>query len=424
MYASNQFIQDFDPEIYDMLQKETARQETHLELIASENYVSKRVMAMQGSVLTNKYAEGYPGKRYYGGCQFVDIAETLAIERVKKLFNARFANVQAHSGSQANAAAYMSLMNPGDTLLGMKLSDGGHLTHGAQVNFSGKFYNFVHYGVDQKTERIDMNKVMTLAKKHRPKIILAGASAYSRTIDFKAFKDVADQVGAYLMVDMAHIAGLVATGLHPDPMSYADVVTTTTHKTLRGPRGAIILCKTNDRLHPTDKKNLAQKIDSAVFPGMQGGPLEHIIAAKAVAFGEALLPEFKKYQKQVITNCKFLEDKFRQANIRMISDGTDNHLLMIDVTTLGLSGKEAENLLDQVHIFTNKNMIPYDKRSPFDPSGIRLGTAALTTRGLKEKDIEIVATVLIDTLKTKQATDKNKQTIIDLMTRFKLYPKL
>ena len=417
-------IEKIDPEISKILQKELLRQRSGAEMIASENFVSVAVLEAAGSILTNKYAEGYPSKRYYGGNEFIDQSEQLAIDRAKKLFGAEHVNVQPHAGSQANMEAYFALAELGDTILGFSLADGGHLTHGHPVNFSGKFYNFVHYGVDQKTERIDMNKVMTLAKKHRPKIILAGASAYSRTIDFKAFKDVADQVGAYLMVDMAHIAGLVATGLHPDPMSYADVVTTTTHKTLRGPRGAIILCKTNDRLHPTDKKNLAQKIDSAVFPGMQGGPLEHIIAAKAVAFGEALLPEFKKYQKQVITNCKFLEDKFRQANIRMISDGTDNHLLMIDVTTLGLSGKEAENLLDQVHIFTNKNMIPYDKRSPFDPSGIRLGTAALTTRGLKEKDIEIVATVLIDTLKTKQATDKNKQTIIDLMTRFKLYPKL
>ncbi|OGY93975.1 MAG: serine hydroxymethyltransferase [Candidatus Komeilibacteria bacterium RIFOXYC1_FULL_37_11] len=417
-------IEKIDPEISKILQKELLRQRSGAEMIASENFVSVAVLEAAGSILTNKYAEGYPSKRYYGGNEFIDQSEQLAIDRAKKLFGAEHVNVQPHAGSQANMEAYFALAELGDTILGFSLAHGGHLTHGHPVNFSGKFYNFVHYGVDQKTERIDMNKVMTLAKKHRPKIILAGASAYSRTIDFKAFKDVADQVGAYLMVDMAHIAGLVATGLHPDPMSYADVVTTTTHKTLRGPRGAIILCKTNDRLHPTDKKNLAQKIDSAVFPGMQGGPLEHIIAAKAVAFGEALLPEFKKYQKQVITNCKFLEDKFRQANIRMISDGTDNHLLMIDVTTLGLSGKEAENLLDQVHIFTNKNMIPYDKRSPFDPSGIRLGTAALTTRGLKEKDIEIVATVLIDTLKTKQATDKNKQTIIDLMTRFKLYPKL
>ena len=417
-------IEKIDPEISKILQKELLRQRSGAEMIASENFVSVAVLEAAGSILTNKYAEGYPSKRYYGGNEFIDQSEQLAIDRAKKLFGAEHVNVQPHAGSQANMEAYFALAELGDTILGFSLAHGGHLTHGHPVNFSGKFYNFVHYGVDQKTERIDMNKVMTLAKKHRPKIILAGASAYSRTIDFKAFKDVADQVGAYLMVDMAHIAGLVATGLHPDPMSYADVVTTTTHKTLRGPRGAIILCKTNDRLHPTDKKNLAQKIDSAVFPGMQGGPLEHIIAAKAVAFGEALLPEFKKYQKQVITNCKFLEDKFRQANIRMISDGTDNHLLMIDVTTLGLSGKEAENLLDQVHIFTNKNMIPYDKRSPFDPSGIRLGTAALTTRRLKEKDIEIVATVLIDTLKTKQATDKNKQTIIDLMTRFKLYPKL
>ena len=417
-------IEKIDPEISKILQKELLRQRSGAEMIASENFVSVAVLEAAGSILTNKYAEGYPSKRYYGGNEFIDQSEQLAIDRAKKLFGAEHVNVQPHAGSQANMEAYFALAELGDTILGFSLAHGGHLTHGHPVNFSGKFYNFVHYGVDQKTERIDMNQVQALAKKHRPKIILAGASAYSRTIDFKAFKAVADQVGAYLMVDMAHIAGLVATGLHPDPIPYADVVTTTTHKTLRGPRGAMILSKIKDRLKPDNKKNLAQKIDSAVFPGMQGGPLEHIIAAKAVALAEALRPEFKKYQEQVISNCKFLENKFRQAGIRMISDGTDNHLLMIDVTPLGLSGKEAENLLDQVHIFTNKNMIPYDKRSPFDPSGIRLGTAALTTRGLKEKDIDLVATVLIDTLKTKQATDKNKQTIIDLMTKFKLYPKL
>lgn len=413
-----------DPQIAKILTQELERQRNGAEMIASENFVSEAVLQVAGSVLTNKYAEGYPNKRYYGGNEFIDQAEQLAIDRAKKLFGAEHVNVQPHAGSQANMEAYFALAELGDTILGFSLAHGGHLTHGHPVNFSGKFYNFVSYGVDKETERIDMEEVRSQAIKHRPKIILAGASAYSRQIDFKAFREIADEVKAYLMVDIAHIAGLVATGLHPDPIPYADVVTTTTHKTLRGPRGAMILCKTKDRLDPNGRKTLAQKIDSAVFPGMQGGPLEHIILAKAVAFGEALQVEFKQYQEQVIKNCKTLENKFRQAGVRMVSDGTDNHLLMIDVTTLALSGKEAESLLDKVNIFTNKNMIPYDKRTPFDPSGIRLGTAALTTRGLKEKEIEIVADILIDTLKTKQASKKNQLAIIDLMKQFKLYPKL
>ncbi|MFA6466634.1 MAG: serine hydroxymethyltransferase [Patescibacteria group bacterium] len=417
-------LDKIDSQIAKILTQELERQRNGAEMIASENFVSEAVLQVAGSVLTNKYAEGYPNKRYYGGNEFIDQAEQLAIDRAKKLFGAEHANVQPHAGSQANMEAYFALAELGDTILGFSLAHGGHLTHGHPVNFSGKFYNFVSYGVDKETERIDMEEVRSQAIKHRPKIILAGASAYSRQIDFKAFKEIADEVKAYLMVDMAHIAGLVAAGLHPDPIPYADVVTTTTHKTLRGPRGAMILCKTKDRLDPNGRKTLAQKIDSAVFPGMQGGPLEHIILAKAVAFGEALEPAFKDYQKQVIKNCKTLENKFRQAGVRMVSDGTDNHLLMIDVTPLGLSGKEAENLLDKVNIFTNKNMIPYDKRTPFDPSGIRLGTAALTTRGLKEKEIEIVADILIETLKTKQASKKNKLAIIDLMKQFKLYPKL
>ena len=413
-----------DNQIKEILQKELNRQRTGAEMIASENFVSLAVLQTAGSVLTNKYAEGYPGKRYYGGNEFIDQAESLAIERAKQLFKAEHANVQPHAGSQANMEAYFALAELGDTFLGFSLAHGGHLTHGHPVNFSGKFYNFVSYGVNEKTELIDFDEVESQAKKHKPKIILSGASAYSRKIDFKKFKEIADSVGAYLMVDMAHIAGLIATGLHPDPIPYADVVTSTTHKTLRGPRGALILSKTEDRLRPDDKKNLARKIDSAVFPGMQGGPLEHIIAAKAVAFGEALQPEFKEYQEQVIKNCKVLENKFREASIRMVSDGTDNHLLMIDVTTVGLSGKEAETLLDQVHIFTNKNMIPFDKRKPMDPSGIRLGTAALTTRGLKEADVEIIADIIIDTLKSKEAKDSNKQKIIELMKKFELYPEL
>jgi glycine hydroxymethyltransferase len=417
-------LEKTDPKIAKILKQELTRQRDGAEMIASENFVSLAVLQTVGSVLTNKYAEGYPNKRYYGGNEFIDQSEQLAIDRAKELFGAEHANVQPHAGSQANMEAYFALAELGDTILGFSLAHGGHLTHGHPVNFSGKFYNFVSYGVDKKTELIDMEEVRAQAIKHKPKIILAGASAYSRKIDFKPFREIADEVGAYLMVDMAHIAGLVAAGLHPDPIPYADVVTTTTHKTLRGPRGAMILSKLEDRLDPKGKKNLAQKIDSAVFPGMQGGPLEHVIAAKAVAFGEALKPEFKDYQAQVIKNCKALENKFREADIKMVSGGTDNHLIMIDVTPLDLSGKEAETLLDQVHIFTNKNMIPNDKRTPFNPSGIRLGTAALTSRGLKEDAIAIIADVLIDTLKTKTATEDNKNKIITLMKKFELYPEL
>lgn len=407
-------LESQDPKIAKIIQQELARQRDGAEMIASENFVSQAVLETAGSVLTNKYAEGYPNKRYYGGNEFIDQSEQLAIDRAKELFGAEHANVQPHAGSQANMEAYFALAELGDTILGFSLDHGGHLTHGHKVNFSGQFYNFFSYGVDPKTEFIDMQQVKDQAIKHKPKIILAGASAYSRQIDFAAFKKIADEVGAYLMVDMAHIAGLVATGLHPDPIPYSDVVTTTTHKTLRGPRGAMILCK----------ETLAKKIDKAVFPGMQGGPLEHIIAAKAVAFQEALQPDFKTYQEQVIKNAKALENKFRQADIRMISDGTDNHLLMIDVTSVSLTGQEAETLLDSAHIFTNKNMIPFDKRKPLDPSGIRLGTAALSTRGLKEADIDIIADIMIDTLKSKKATEDNKQKIIDLMQKFELYPKL
>lgn len=409
-----QNLQSQDPKIYEILKAELERQRTGAEMIASENFVSQAVLEAAGSVLTNKYAEGYPDKRYYGGNQFIDQAEQLAIDRAKKLFGAEHANVQPHAGSQANMEAYFALTDLGNTILGFSLSDGGHLTHGHPVNFSGKFYNFVHYGVDPKTELINFDAVRDLALKHKPKIILAGASAYSRQIDFQKFRQIADEAGAYLMVDMAHIAGLVAARLHPDPIPVSDVVTTTTHKTLRGPRGALILCK----------QKFAAQIDKAVFPGMQGGPLEHIIAAKAVALGEALAPEFIDYQKQILKNAKALEKKFAESQIRMISGGTDNHLLMIDVTGVGLSGKEAEGLLDQVHIFTNKNMIPFDKRKPMDPSGIRLGTAALTTRGLKETDIEIIADIIIDTLKNKKATDQNKNKIIELMNKFPLYPGL
>ncbi len=416
-------LEKTDPQINAIIRQELERQRQGAEMIASENFVSPAVLAAAGSVLTNKYAEGYPNKRYYGGNEFIDQVESLAIERAKKLFGAEHANVQPHAGSQANMEAYFALCNLGDTILGFSLAHGGHLTHGHPVNFSGKFYHFVSYGVDQKTEMIDLDEVRNQAMMHKPKIILAGASAYSRAIDFAAFKKIADEVGAYLMVDMAHIAGLVAAKLHPDPLPYADVVTTTTHKTLRGPRGAMILSKIEDRINPGEK-TLAQKIDSAVFPGMQGGPLEHIIAAKAIAFQEALQPEFVDYQKQVLANAKVLENKFKAAGIRIISQGTDNHLLLLDVTPLGLSGKEAEKLLDEVYVYTNKNMIPFDQRKPMDPSGIRLGTPALTTRGLKEVDMEIIAEVIIATLKNKQATADSKKKIIDLMQRFPLYPEL
>ncbi|KKP92064.1 MAG: Serine hydroxymethyltransferase [Parcubacteria group bacterium GW2011_GWA2_36_10] len=417
-------LQKNDPQIAELIQKELNRQRTGAEMIASENFVSSSVLEATGSILTNKYAEGYPNKRYYGGNEFIDQIETLAIERVKKLFGAEHANVQAHAGSQANAAAYFAVCDLHDTILGFSLAHGGHLTHGHPVNFSGKSYNFVSYGVDKNTEMIDFDEVQKQAETHKPKIILAGASAYPRLIDFQKFKDIADSVGAYLMVDMAHIAGLVATGLHPDPVPVADIVTSTTHKTLRGPRSGFILSKINDRLRPDDKKNLAQKIDSAVFPGLQGGPLEHVIAAKAVAFQEALSPEFKAYQQQILTNAKVLENKFLAAGIRLVSGGTDNHLLLLDVGTLGLSGQIFETLLDQVYIFTNKNMIPYDTRKPMDPSGIRLGTAALTTRGLKEADMEIIAEVIIDTLKTKEAKKENKEKVLALMQNFPLYPEL
>ena len=390
-------------------------------MIASENFVSKAVLEATGSVLTNKYAEGYPNKRYYGGNEYIDQSESLAIERAKKLFGAEHANVQPHSGSSANMEAYFAVAELHDTILGFSLAHGGHLTHGHPINFSGKFYNFVSYGVDKKTEKIDLDEVKNQALIHKPKIILAGASAYSRKIDFTKFKKIADEIGAYLMVDMAHIAGLIAAKLHPDPVPYADIITTTTHKTLRGPRGAMILCKKEDRIHPEDKKNLAQKIDSAVFPGMQGGPLEHVISAKAVAFKEALSNDFVEYQKQVLKNAKILESKFKENDIRIISGGTDNHLLLLDMSSLGLSGKEAENLLDQAYIFTNKNMIPFDKRKPMDPSGIRLGTPALTTRGLKEKDMEYIADIIIYTLKNKKASEDNKKKVLELMKNFPLY---
>lgn len=382
--------QTFDPELWQAIEKETNRQQNNLELIASENIVSEGVMAAQGSILTNKYAEGYPGRRYYGGCEFVDVVENLAIERAKSIFGAAYANVQSHSGSQANTAAYLALIETGDTVLGMDLSAGGHLTHGSPVNFSGKTYNFVSYGVDPATEVIDYNVVRILARKHQPKLIVAGASAYSRTIDFAKFREIADEVGAKLMVDMAHIAGLVAAGLHPNPVPYADITTSTTHKTLRGPRGGLIL--TND-------EDLAKKINSAVFPGIQGGPLEHVIAAKAVAFKEAQDESFKEYSEQVIRNAQAMAKVFNQApQARLVSGATDNHLLLIDVRGFDLNGKEAEAMLDQVNITVNKNSIPFESLSPFKTSGIRVGTPAITSRGFKEEDCVEVAKLIVKVL--------------------------
>lgn len=387
-----------DPELWGAIENEAERQEQNIELIASENIVSEAVRIAQGSVLTNKYAEGYPGRRYYGGCEFVDVVENLAIERAKELFDAKYANVQAHSGSQANQAAYFSLIQPGDTVLGMDLSAGGHLTHGSPVNVSGKLYNFVSYGVDPHTETIDYEVVRILARKHQPKLIVAGASAYSRTIDFARFREIADEVDAKLMVDMAHIAGLVATGLHPNPVPYADVVTSTTHKTLRGPRGGLIL--TNDA-------DIAKKINSAVFPGLQGGPLEHVIAAKAVAFKEALAPDFKEYSEQVLKNAQAMVKVFNQApETRVVSGATDNHLLLIEVTGFELTGREAEELLDSVHITVNKNSIPFESKSFKETSGVRIGTPAITSRGFLEEDAKQVAELIIETLRSNGDEEK------------------
>lgn len=408
----------FDPDLWAAIAKEEQRQENNLELIASENFVSEAVMAAQGSILTNKYAEGYPGHRYYGGCEFVDIVENLAIDRAKELFGAKFVNVQPHSGSQANTAAYLALVEPGDTILGMDLSAGGHLTHGSPVNFSGKTYHFVAYGVDPTTEVIDYNVVRILARKHQPKLIVAGASAYGRTIDFAKFREIADEVGAKLMVDMAHIAGLVATGMHPSPIPYADITTTTTHKTLRGPRGGMIL--TNDEA-------LAKKINSAVFPGIQGGPLEHVIAGKAAAFKEVLMPEFKEYSEQIIANAKAMTKVFNQAiGTRVVSGATDNHLVLIDVRGLELNGKEAESILDSVNITVNKNSIPFETLSPFKTSGIRIGTPAITTRGFKEADATRVAELVVKALQAKDneaQLDEVRAGVRELTEKYPLYNK-
>ena len=374
------FITEADPEVGEAIEAEAARQRRNLELIASENIVSEPVMMAMGSVLTNKYAEGYPGKRYYGGCQCVDVVESIAIERAKKLFGCDYANVQPHSGAQANMAVFIAMLKPGDTVMGMNLDHGGHLTHGSPVNFSGLYFNIVPYGVDDNGV-IDYEEVERIALEAKPKLIIAGASAYAREIDFKRFREIADKVGAYLMVDMAHIAGLVAAGLHQDPVLYADVVTTTTHKTLRGPRGGLILCK----------ESLAKQINKAVFPGTQGGPLEHIIAAKAVCFGEALKPEFKAYQEQVVKNAQAFATALTNEDFRLVSGGTDNHLILIDLQNMNITGKELEKRLDEVYITANKNAIPNDPQSPFITSGLRVGTPAVTTRGFKEEDMAAVA---------------------------------
>ena len=377
-----------DREIFDAIEMEKQRQQSNLEMIASENHTSVAVMEAMGSVMTNKYAEGYPAHRYYGGCQYVDIAESLAIERAKELFGAEHANVQPHSGAQANMAVYFALLEPGDTVMGMDLSNGGHLTHGSPVNASGRLYHFVSYGVNSETQLIDYDEVRALALKHKPKMIVAGASAYPRIIDFKRFSEIAREVGAYLFVDMAHIAGLVAAGFHPSPVPYADVVTTTTHKTLRGPRGGLILCR----------EKYAKAIDKAVFPGMQGGPLMHVIAAKAVALKEALQPGFKAYAEQIVRNCHALSDELVKTGFNLVSGGSDNHLILIDVRNKGLTGKAAEKVLDAVHITVNKNTVPNETESPFVTSGIRLGTAALTTRGMKEAEMRVIAQVMADAL--------------------------
>lgn len=409
------YIEKQDKVIFEAIQKEYDRQNSNIELIASENFVSEAVMEAQGSVLTNKYAEGYPGRRYYGGCEYVDASETVAIDRAKALFGAEHVNVQPHSGSQANMAVYLVALEMGDTVLGMNLSHGGHLTHGSPVNFSGKFYNFVEYGVDKETELINYDEVRKLALEHKPKLIVAGASAYSRTIDFKKFKEIADEVGAKLMVDMAHIAGLVAAGLHPNPVEYADFVTTTTHKTLRGPRGGMILCK----------EEYKKEIDKTIFPGIQGGPLEHVIAAKAVAFGEALHSDFKSYQQQVIKNAQVLAQTLIDEGFRVVSGGTDNHLVAVDVKgSIEITGKVAEETLDKVGITCNKNTIPFDQEKPFVTSGIRLGTPAATTRGFDESAFEEVAKIISLALKhtdDEAKLNEAKERVHALTSKYPLY---
>ena len=405
-----------DEQVFQAIQQELGRQRSKIELIASENFVSEAVMEAQGSVLTNKYAEGYPGRRYYGGCEYVDVVEDLARERAKAIFGAEYVNVQPHSGAQANMAVYFTVLKQGDTVLGMNLSHGGHLTHGSPVNFSGIQYNFVEYGVDEVTHRINYEDVRAKALEHKPKMIVAGASAYPREIDFAKFREIADEVGAYLMVDMAHIAGLVAAGLHPNPVPYADFVTTTTHKTSRGPRGGMILCK----------EEFGKKIDKSIFPGIQGGPLMHVIAAKAVAFGEALQDSFKEYAGNIITNAKRLADSLQKEGLKLVSGGTDNHLLLVDVQSLNLTGKVAEKVLDEIGITVNKNTIPFDPQSPFVTSGIRIGTAAVTSRGFGLEDMDEIASIIAFTLKNHEDEAKLEEArgLVEALTsKFTLYPE-
>ena len=409
------YIKNVDVEVYNTIVAEAKRQEEGIELIASENFVSKAVMEAAGSVFTNKYAEGYPGKRYYGGCVNADVVESLAIERLKEMFGAKYANVQPHSGSQANMGVYVSLLEAGDKILGMGLSSGGHLTHGYKINFSGKNYVGIEYGLNAETELIDFEQVRALALEHKPKIIVAGASAYSRIIDFKKFREIADEVGAYLMVDMAHIAGLVAAGEHPNPIEYADVVTSTTHKTLRGPRGGIIL---------TNNEEIAKKIDKTIFPGIQGGPLVHIIAAKAVAFKEALQPEYKEYQKQVRKNAKAMADELVKGGLRIVSGGTDNHLMLVDLRQKNVTGKAAEEALEKAGITCNKNAIPNDPEKPFITSGVRLGTPAITARGMKEEEARKIAKMIVKVLENindEVIIDEVKKEVIELTKKFPLY---
>jgi glycine hydroxymethyltransferase len=405
-----------DEQVFQAIQKELGRQRSKIELIASENFVSEAVMEAQGSVLTNKYAEGYPGRRYYGGCEYVDVVEDLARDRAKAIFGAEYVNVQPHSGAQANMAVYFTVLEQGDTVLGMNLSHGGHLTHGSPVNFSGIQYNFVEYGVDEETHRINYEDVRAKALEHKPKMIVAGASAYPREIDFAKFREIADEVGAYLMVDMAHIAGLVAAGLHQNPVPYADFVTTTTHKTLRGPRGGMILCK----------EEFGKKIDKSIFPGIQGGPLMHVIAAKAVAFGEALQDSFKEYAGNIIANAQRLAESLQKEGLKLVSGGTDNHLLLVDVQTLNLTGKVAEKVLDEIGITVNKNTIPFDPQSPFVTSGIRIGTAAVTSRGFGLEDMDEIASIIAFTLKNHEDEAKLEEArarVEALTSKFTLYPE-
>lgn len=408
------YVKQQDPKVQEMIELELGRQRNKLEMIASENFVSQAVMEAQGSVLTNKYAEGYPHKRYYGGCEYVDMVEELAIERAKQLFGAEHVNVQPHSGSQANFGVYFALLEPGDTIMGMNLSHGGHLTHGSPVNVSGKYFNIIPYGVDAETGRIDYDEMRKIAQEHKPKMIIGGGSAYSRQIDFKTMADIAHEVGAIFMVDMAHFAGLVAAGLHPNPVEYADIVTTTTHKTLRGPRGGMIMCK----------EEYAKAIDKSIFPGIQGGPLMHVIAAKAVAFGEALQPEFKEYAKQVIVNAQTLAEALQQEGFTIVSGGTDTHVLLVDLRTVGLTGKVAEHVLDEVGITCNKNTIPFDPESPFVTSGIRLGTPALTTRGLNAEDMKEIAGIISSVLKHPEdvaVLAEAKQRVATLCETYPMY---